>query len=75
MGEENKSMPALVDAALEKVSKIRNGNVFVGDLEAANLLEKLAYEVQWLQAKLRDRERILEYYKLYVEKRLTKQGK
>jgi hypothetical protein len=75
MSEKEKTTRILIDAALKKINRIRAGNAFVGDFEAARLLESLLLELKISQALVEKQKKLVNYYKLYISRRLEKEIK
>ena len=72
MSERDENTQATIDAALKKINKIRAGNAFTGDFEAARIIESLLFELKMAQAQADKQKKLVSYYKLYISKRLNK---
>jgi len=73
MSKEQKTADVLIQAALDKVNRIRAGNVFAADLEAARIIQELTVELKTAQRKIEKQKKLIKLYKLYIDKRLDKQ--
>jgi hypothetical protein len=72
MSERKDKTQATIDAALEKINKIRSGSAFAGDFEAARIIESLLLELKVAQLRIDKHKKLVSYYKLYISKRLNK---
>jgi len=73
MSEKQENLQAIIDAALDKINRIRSGNAFISDFEAARIIESLLLELKVAQLQVDKQKKLIGYYKLYISKRL-KQG-
>ena len=73
MSEREQKTQATIDAALDKINRIRSGNAFISDFEAARIIESLLLELKMAQLQIDKQKKLVGYYKLYISKRL-KQG-
>ena len=72
MSERDENTRATIDAALEKINRIRSGNAFTGDFEAARIIESLLFELKAALLRAGKQKKLVNYYKLYISKRVGK---
>ena len=72
MVTKEQSIQATIDAALDKAERIRSGNAFTGDFEAARIIDALLLGLKISQAEVEKQKKLVSYYKLYISKRLGK---